>query len=105
MSRTDAERALRIYKVFVERTNDVIEYLSEAKAMEHAMRLQIPNVKHAPTGLTQALEEYLNDPDFELNRKQYLEGKGAKSGTTMTNDSKSKAVENKPVQPCISIII
>jgi phosphatidylinositol-binding clathrin assembly protein len=46
MSRTDAERSLRIYKVFVERTNEVIEYLSEAKALEHAMRLQIPNVKH-----------------------------------------------------------
>lgn len=46
MSRTDAERALRIYKTFVERTNEVIEYLSEAKALEHAMQLQIPNVKH-----------------------------------------------------------
>jgi len=46
MSRTDAERALRIYKTFVERTNEVIEYLSEAKAVEHAMRLQIPNIKH-----------------------------------------------------------
>lgn len=46
MSRTDAERALRIYKTFVERTNEVIEYLSEAKSLEHAMRLQIPNVKH-----------------------------------------------------------
>jgi hypothetical protein len=46
MSRLDAERALRIYKAFVERTNDVIEYLSEAKSLEHVMRLQIPNVKH-----------------------------------------------------------
>jgi len=46
MSRTDAERALRIYKTFVERTNEVIDYLSEAKAVEHDMRLQIPNVKH-----------------------------------------------------------
>jgi uncharacterized alpha/beta hydrolase family protein len=46
MSRTDAERSLRIYKQFVERTNEVIEYLSEAKSLEHAMRLQVPNVKH-----------------------------------------------------------
>jgi phosphatidylinositol-binding clathrin assembly protein len=46
MSRTDAERALRIYKTFVERTNEVIEYLSEAKSLEHVMGLQIPNVKH-----------------------------------------------------------
>jgi len=52
MSRTDAERSLRIYKTFVERTNEVIEYLSEAKALEHAMRLQIPNVKHVPPPLS-----------------------------------------------------
>jgi phosphatidylinositol-binding clathrin assembly protein len=49
MSRTDAERSLRIYKQFVERTNEVIEYLSEAKSLEHAMRLQVPNVKHVPS--------------------------------------------------------
>lgn len=49
MSRTDAERSLRIYKQFVERTNEVIEYLSEAKSLEHAMRLQVPNVKHVHT--------------------------------------------------------
>src|SRR5579871_770911 len=121
MSRTDAERSLRIYKTFVERTNEVIEYLSEAKALEHAMRLQIPNVKHvftisaklikAPTGLTQALEDYLNDPDFETNRKQYIEGKekgkpGASgSGNTGTSNSVSKSTETKPAQPGSSFFV
>jgi hypothetical protein len=101
MSRSDAERALRIYKTFVERTNDVIEYLSEAKSLEHALRLQIPNVKHAPTGLTQALEEYLNDPDFEANRRQYLEGKERGSVSTPTTSAaitKAATTDTKPAQ-------
>jgi hypothetical protein len=106
MSRSDAERALRIYKTFVERTNDVIEYLSEAKSLEHALRLQIPNVKHAPTGLTQALEEYLNDPDFEANRRQYLEGKergmSVSAPTTSAVLTKAATTETKPAQPGIS---
>jgi phosphatidylinositol-binding clathrin assembly protein len=55
MSRTDAERSLRIYKQFVERTNEVIEYLSEAKSLEHAMRLQVPNVKHVQLVLSRYL--------------------------------------------------
>ena len=61
MSRTDAERALRIYKTFVERTNEVIEYLSEAKALEHAMGLQIPNVKHVFTNSDDADGRHLLD--------------------------------------------
>ena len=105
MSRTDAERALRIYKAFVERTNDVIEYLSEAKSLEHALRLQIPNVKHAPTGLTQALEEYLNDPDFEIHRKQYLQSKerglSVSAPKTSAATSKPTTTETKPSQPGI----
>lgn len=108
MSRTDAERSLRIYKTFVERTNEVIEYLSEAKALEHVMRLQIPNVKHAPTGLTQALEEYLNDPDFEKNRRQYLEGRGrgkgvgagtANAGSKSSGTGTTKGAEKIVSQP------
>ena len=84
----------------------MIEYLSEAKSLEHALRLQIPNVKHAPTGLTQALEEYLNDPDFEIHRKQYLESKekGLSVPAPKTSSAASKATttETKPAQPGIS---
>ena len=35
-------------------------------------RLEVPKLKHAPTTLTNSLEEYLNDPDFEIHRRQYL---------------------------------
>jgi hypothetical protein len=54
--------------------------------------------------LTQALEEYLNDPDFESNRRQYIEGKekGKSVSTTTTSTAAppvSTATETKPTQP------
>lgn len=81
MSKYDAERALSIYKMFSRQTNQVVEYLSTARQYEHATRLDIPKLKHAPTSLTASLEEYLNDPDFEINRRQYLAQQDAKKGS------------------------
>ena len=72
MSRTDAERALGIYKTFSKQTDQVVQYLAVARQYEMSTRLEIPKLKHAPTSLTKSLEEYLNDPDFEVNRRQYL---------------------------------
>lgn len=90
MSRYDAERALEIYKTFTKQTADVVEYLQTARRLETSTRLQIPNLKHAPTSLTQSLEEYLHDPDFDINRRQYLAAQeakrnGGKSGSTNTS--------------------
>ncbi|KAI4134392.1 MAG: hypothetical protein LQ347_001570 [Umbilicaria vellea] len=80
MSRYDAERALAIYKTFSKQTNQVVEFLSLARQYESSTRLEIPKLKHAPTSLTTSLEEYLNDPDFEINRRQYLAQQDAKKG-------------------------
>lgn len=80
MSKFDAKRALSIYKTFSRQTNQVVEYLSTARKFENATRLEIPKLKHAPTSLTGNLEEYLNDPDFEINRRQYLAQQEAKKG-------------------------
>lgn len=80
MSKFDAERALNIYKTFGKQTNQVVEYLSKARAYENSTRLEIPKLKHAPTSLTGSLEEYLQDPDFEINRRQYLAQQEAKKG-------------------------
>lgn len=100
MSKYDAKRALGIYKTFARQTNQVVEYLSIARTYENSTRLEIPKLKHAPTGLTSSLEEYLNDPDFEINRRQYLAQqeaiKGKKSATngkgeSSTSGSKSAA--------------
>ncbi len=72
MSRPDAERALNIYKTFGRQTDQVVQYLTLARQYESLTRLEVPKLKHAPTTLTSSLEEYLSDPDFEVNRRQYL---------------------------------
>lgn len=94
MSRPDAERAIRIYKVFCKQTEQVVQYLSVARQYEYATRLEIPKLKHAPTSLAASLQEYLDDKDFEINRRQYL----AEQDATKGNNSKpfSKPALSKP---------
>ena len=78
MSKPDAERAIKIYKTFCRQTDQVVQYLSVARQFEHATRLEIPKIKHAPTSLVNSLQEYLNDEDFDSHRKQYLAEQDAK---------------------------
>jgi len=99
MSRYDAERALRIYKVFTTQTAEVVEFLQVARRVEVSTRLQIPNIKHAPTSLTSSLEEYLNDPDFDVNRRQYLaqkEGKENGGAASQPAAGKTAPAQNGP---------
>lgn len=92
MSRPDAERALNIYKMFGRQTDQVVQYLSFARQYENATRLEVPRLKHAPTTLTSSLEEYLNDPDFEINRRQYLAQQQAKkSGKPLPSSRPAEA--------------
>lgn len=93
MSKYDAERALKIYKKFVDQTKYVIDYLRVAKHLEYATKLHVPTIKHAPTALTSSLEEYLDDPNFEVNRRQYLAEKSGKTGGPTI-----KAVDSQPTQ-------
>ena len=79
MSRPDAERSLQIYKTFGRQTELVVQYLGLARQYETHTRLEVPRLKHAPTTLTNALEEYLMDADFESNRKQYLAQQDSKN--------------------------
>ncbi|CAI7675087.1 unnamed protein product [Penicillium pancosmium] len=78
MSRPDSERALAIYKTFTKQTEEVVEFLGVARHFQSATRLEIPNLKHANTNLARLLEDDLNDPDFELRRREYLAQKGIK---------------------------
>lgn len=78
MSRPDAERAIKIYKAFCKQTDLVVQYLGVARQYEHATRLEIPKIKHAPTSLATSLQEYLDDNDFDVNRRQYLAEQDAK---------------------------
>ena len=78
MSRTDAERAIKIYKAFCKQTDQVVQFLGVARQFEHATRLEIPKIKHAPTSLAASLQEYLDDKEFDVNRRQYLAEQDAK---------------------------
>src|ERR1700760_1348154 len=78
MSKPDAEKALKIYRTFVSQTEKVVRFLSIARHYEHATRLEIPKIRHAPTSLAKNLEEYLKLPDFDINRRQYLAAQEAK---------------------------
>lgn len=89
MSRPDAERAIRIYKIFCKQTEQVLHYLGVARQYEHATRLEIPKLKHAPTSLAASLQEYLDDPDFDINRRQYLAEQNAKASSGKVTFSKS----------------
>ena len=96
MSRPDAERALSIYKTFGRQTEQVVQYLSIARQYETSTRLEVPRLKHAPTTLTSSLEDYLNDPDFEVHRRQYLAQQEAKrSGKAIPTQQASKKPEEK----------
>ncbi|EJU03522.1 ANTH-domain-containing protein, partial [Dacryopinax primogenitus] len=80
MSHIDAEDALKIYRHFCKQAEIVVEYLSVAKKMQNLLNVPIPNLKHAPVSLAGALEEYLNDPNFEQNRLEYKLNKDISDG-------------------------
>ena len=97
MSRPDAERSITIYKKFCKQTEQVVQYLSVARQYEHATRLEIPKLKHAPTSLAASLQEYLDDQDFEINRRQYLAEKDlAKPGTRAASKPALQASKAAP---------
>ncbi|KAL1641582.1 hypothetical protein SLS61_010049 [Didymella pomorum] len=96
MSKPDATRALAIYRTFARQTEAVVQYLSLARSHEHSTRLEIPKIKHAPTSLAASLEEYLNDKDFEINRRQYIAEKEAKKSGGKSTNGTSKASEPRP---------
>ncbi|KAJ5172005.1 hypothetical protein N7492_004598 [Penicillium capsulatum] len=83
MSRPDSERALSIYKMFTRLTEEVVQFLGVARHFQSATRLEIPKLKHASTDLARLLEDDLNDPDFDLRRR----------------DNASKPTSNPPKQP------
>lgn len=72
MSKVDADRAMAIYRVFTRQTDYVVQFLGVARQHEHHTRVEVPKLRHAPVNLGRQLEDYLKDPDFEINRRQYL---------------------------------
>ncbi|KAH0593851.1 hypothetical protein MHUMG1_08172 [Metarhizium humberi] len=95
MSKTDAQRALEIYRTFTRVTDHVVQYLSAARMYEHHTRVEVPKLKHAPVTLARQLEDYLKDPDFEVHRRQYLAEQDAKK----TGGSSKAAKVDFPKSP------
>jgi hypothetical protein len=98
MSKPDAQRTLNIYRTFVKQTDNVVKYLSVARNYEHVTRLEIPTLKHAPTVLTNQLEDYVKDTDFEVMRQQYMAQQGIKKsggGSKPTNGTNKLFEEQK----------
>ncbi|KAH9967533.1 ANTH domain-containing protein [Russula dissimulans] len=95
MSHVDAEQALAIYRHFCKQAEFAVEFLGVAKKLQNILNVPIPSLKHvlslksrtrtlthsfftqAPVSLAGALEEYLNDSNFEQNRIEYKANKDA----------------------------
>lgn len=96
MSRPDSERALAIYKTFTKQTEEVVQFLGVARHFQSATRLEIPKLKHASTDLARLLEDDLNDPDFELRRREYLAQKGIKKDFGAPSSAATSSAAPKP---------
>ncbi|KAF9006012.1 ANTH domain-containing protein [Cyathus striatus] len=96
MSHVDAEEALTIYRRFCKQTEHVVEYLGVAKKLQNLLNVPIPNLKHAPVSLAGALQEYLDDPNFEQNRIEYRTNKEAveRGNKRSVLDSRSRKQES-----------
>ncbi|KAH8899458.1 ANTH-domain-containing protein [Thozetella sp. PMI_491] len=90
MAKSDAERAMDVYRTFTRQTDFVVQYLTVARQYEHHTRVEVPKLKHAPVNLGRQLEEYLKDPDFEIHRRQYLAELDVKKATGGSSSIGSK---------------
>ncbi|KAJ5834523.1 hypothetical protein N7447_000549 [Penicillium robsamsonii] len=100
MSRPDSVRALAIYKTFTKQTEEVVQFLGVARHFQSATRLEIPKLKHASTDLARLLEDDLNDPDFDLRRREYMAKKGVRVPPSMEASATadvSKPMPNPPM--------
>lgn len=101
MSKSDAERAMEIYRTFTRQTDFVVQYLQMARQYEHHTRVEVPKLKHAPVNLGRQLEEYLKDSDFEIHRRQYLAELDAKKkgGVAPSKAAKTEAANTAKAFP------
>ncbi|KGO62507.1 Epsin-like, N-terminal [Penicillium expansum] len=99
MSRPDSIRALAIYKTFTKQTEEVVQFLGVARHFQSATRLEIPKLKHASTDLARLLEDDLNDPDFDLRRREYLAKKGVRVPPSMETSATADVSKQMPNTP------
>ncbi|KAH9975672.1 ANTH domain-containing protein [Lactifluus volemus] len=96
MSHVDAEQALAIYRHFCKQAEHAVEFLGVARKLQNLLNVPIPNLKHAPVSLVGALEEYLNDPNFEQNRIEYKANRDAADKSLKNGRSVAKKADQVP---------
>lgn len=99
MTHVDAEQALVVYRHFCKQAEYAVEFLGVAKKLQNILNVPIPSLKHAPVSLVGALEEYLNDPNFEQNRIEYKANKDAADRSLKNGRTVLKKAENAPPTP------
>ncbi|KAI8089034.1 ANTH domain-containing protein [Halteromyces radiatus] len=95
MTQTDARLALEIYKRFAQQTQEITEYLDNARKIQNELSISIPKLNHAPLSLASALEEYLNDDAYEHRRQSYIQEKQKEKRGSISNGKKSKTKKGK----------
>ncbi|SAL99555.1 hypothetical protein [Absidia glauca] len=96
MSQLDAKLALEIYKRFAQQTQETMEYLDNARKIQHELCISIPVVNHAPLSLASALEEYLNDDGYEDRRQSFIQEKQRSSTVPVTSTQSSSSPSSPP---------
>ncbi|KAI8846480.1 ANTH domain-containing protein, partial [Chytridium lagenaria] len=100
MEKSEAQRALQIYKNFAQQTTKTVEFFDIARKLRNSLGIDIPSFKHAPISLVSALEDYIKAPDFEAQRKAYRDKKSQANGHKDFKDSymsvSAKEEEPKP---------
>ncbi|CAG8493835.1 3845_t:CDS:2 [Paraglomus brasilianum] len=102
MSKYDAKDSLEIYKTFAKQTEAVVDYLNVAKKLQAALQINIPALKHAPVSLTVTLEGYLNDPNYEENKKAYELSKRNRTESQTSSKPTVKQTTTKSTTPSSS---
>lgn len=102
MSKVDATESFEIYKSFIKQTDKIVDFLAMARKLNNVINVPVPNLKHAPTSLVKALEEYLHDPNFEQNRLEYkkslgvVEGRAGGSSPALAGKTELKTGSSSP---------
>ncbi|KAH7101541.1 ANTH-domain-containing protein [Auriculariales sp. MPI-PUGE-AT-0066] len=101
MSHVDATAALQIYRHFCKQAERVLDYVAVARKMQNILNIPVPQLRHAPVSLAGALEEYLNDPNFEQNRIEYKTNKSAADRNLLAGNSGiiPKSLQKAPTPP------
>ncbi|KAJ3212961.1 hypothetical protein HDU67_003491 [Dinochytrium kinnereticum] len=101
MEKSDAQKALQIYKNFAQQTTKTVEFFDIARKLRNSLGIDIPVFKHAPISLVSALEDYIKAPDFEAQRTAYRDKKN-QAGTQRESKEKYKSVSAKEEKPKVT---